>query len=184
MTVEHTEDFSFEITKCPGGKIGINLANRIASGVLKPRTEMLTFNGGTTVDSDGKTVPLLLPKRQNFALSAAGIKSAKAFQSGSNTVIEITLVSEHGTIDTPPKYNAQSMGYLDSNDLDLSLLTITTFDVVYSGSSMIVNIDAQGRVSSASYDIPIAIEATGSALGFSGSFACNGAEKEIWKLNW
>ena len=184
LSIDHTEAFTFNITKCPGGSIGVNLASMIASGVLKPNTETLHYSGGMAVDSEGKTVPILLPKRTNFSLPAEGVKNATASKSGNNTVIEVTLVEEHGSIDTAPKYNAGAIGYLDSNDLDLSLLTIKTLDVSYPGSTMVVQIDEQGRVVSASYTVYLAIDASGSAMGFSGSFACNGSQKEDWKLNW
>lgn len=184
LTVEHTEEFQMDITKCPGGSMGLNVANSVASGFLKPTTETLQYNGGTAVDKDGKTVPILLPKRSNFSLTSAGVKSARAFKSGANTVIEITLISENATLDAPPKVNAGAIGYLDVNEVDLSFVNIKAFNVEYKGSTMIVNLDAQGKVVSISYDVPVTVVASGSALGISGEISLNGEEKEVWKLNW
>ena len=184
LTVDHTEEFTMNITKCPGGSIGLNLANSVAANFIKPTQETLQYSGGTAVDKDGKTVPILLPKRSNFSLSSAGVKSAKAFKSGANTVIEITLISETSTLDTLPKVNAGAIGYLDINEVDLKIVMIKSFEVTYSGSSMIVNIDPQGKVLSISYQMPVNVVASGSSMGISGEVALDGAEKEVWKLNW
>ena len=184
MKVEHTEAFTFTITKCPGGSLGVSIANRIASGVLRPTTETLEYSGGTTVDSDGETVPLLLPKRQKFSLPAAGVQSAKAYKNGENTVIDVTLVPETSTLDSIPKYNSGALGYLDAASLDLSIVTVKTFNATYSGSTISVVIGPDGRVQEATYFVPLMIDASGSAIGITGEFACEGSQKEIWKLIW
>lgn len=185
LTAEHTEEFSsLDITKCPGGQPGIKLANRIASGVIKPTTETLEFSNGTAQNSEKQTVPVLLPKRQRFTLTADGVQSARAMKNGALTVVELTLVSESSTLDQPPKHNSAGIGYLDPGEVDLSLVKIEVFNVIYTGSTIVATIDAQGRLVSASYTIPVNIEVRGSAFGISGEFACNGTEKETWKLNW
>ena len=185
VSVDHTEEFSnFNITKCPGGQIGINLANRIAGGFMKPSTETVSFSGGTGTMED-ETVPLLLPKRGAFSLTADGIKSARAMQNGGQTVIEITLVQESGSLNDVPKHNSAAIGYMDPSKVDLSVITIDKFNVTYEGSTLIVTIDAQGRVVNAAYTIPVLIDAAGSGpFGIKGEFSCTGTQKEIWKINW
>ena len=185
LSVTHSEEFSsLDITKCPGGQLGINLANRIASGVIKPTNETLQFANGTAQNAEGDPVPILLPKRQGFTLTADGVQNAKAMKNGALTMIEITLVSESSTLETPPKYNSAAIGYLDPSEVDLSVVKIERFNVTYSGSTIVATVDAEGRVVSASYTVPVAIDVRGSALGISGEFACNATEKEAWQLNW
>ena len=135
-------------------------------------------------DGDGETVPLLLPKRQNFSLPAAGVQSAKAYKSGENTVIEVTLVPEDSTLESIPKYNSGALGYLDAASLDLSIVTVKTFNAHYAGSTITVTIEPNGMVMDATYYVPLVIDASGSAIGITGEFACEGSQKEIWKLLW
>ena len=188
VTVEHSEDFgSLNITDCPGGTIGKNLANSIASGVIKPTTETMNFSNGKATNSEGQSVPLLLPKRQSFTLTADGVQSARASSVNGQTIIELTLVSETSTLQQPPPHNSSAIGYLDPAEVDLSIITLNSFNVTYSGSTIKATIDAQDRVVSIDYSIPVAIEASGSVTkmpAIAGSFACNANEKETWKINW
>ena len=185
VSVEHSEAFSsLDITKCPGGSIGINLANKIASGVIKPTTETLNFSGGRATNSEGDSVPLLLPKREAFSLTADGVQSASATKNNGQTMIELTLVSESSTLQQKPQHNSKAIGYLDPSEVDLSIVSIDQFNVTYSGSKIIATIDAQDRVVSIAYTIPVVIDVVGSALGISGSFACIATETENWKVNW
>lgn len=185
VSVDHTEEFSdFNITQCPGGQVGIKLANTIAGGFMKPSTETVNFSGGTATMED-EVVPLLLPKRGSFSLTADGIKTARAMKNGANTVIEITLVQESGSLNDVPKHNSAAIGYLDPGKVDLSMITISKFNVTYQGSTLIVTTDAQGRVINAAYTIPVLIDAEGSGpFGIKGAFSCTGTQKEIWKINW
>lgn len=186
VTVEHSETFSsMNITKCPGGSLGISLANKVAAGVLRPANETLKFSGGMAVNSDGESVPLLLPETGAFALPADGIAAASIKNEDGKTVIGITLVEEAVSRSEVPPYNAGAIGYLKSDDVDLSILTIDRVDVVYPGSVITAVINADGYVEQITYRIPIQIDASGSAMGMiSGDFACDGVQEETWKLNW
>lgn len=185
LTVNHTEEFAnFNITECPGGAVGINLANSVASALMKPTSETLNFSGGRATNSDGDSVPILLPKRNGFSLSASGVQSARAYKKDGLTVIEIKLVQESCSLNEVPKHNAGSIGYLDLGEVDLSIVKITKFNVNYTGSTLVATLDAQGRVLNVVYAIPVEIVAAGSAGMIKGEIKCSGAEKETWQLNW
>ena len=185
IVVKHTESFDLNIEEIKPNLGPLkSLAQSIINGVLKPTDDTVTFSGGKGVIGEGATVPLLLPKRQGFDLPAAGAATATARQDGTSVVIDVTLVSEDATLDRHPVYNAGSTGYLDVGDVDLSMLTLETFEVTYTGSTIHAIINADGYVSYADYHMPVKIYAAGKALGFGGSFRCSAEQQEQWTLNW
>ncbi|MBR0508977.1 MAG: hypothetical protein IJJ85_02570 [Clostridia bacterium] len=184
MTVDHTEEFNIEIDRVPGGSAIKNLANSIIAGVIKPTNETLQYAGGQATNTDKETVPLLLPKRQKFNLPSSGVKEAKAAKNGNDIVIDITLVEELGTLTDVPQYNAGSVGYLSTGDVDLSLVTVEKLEITYFGSTIHAVINQSGLVTLAEYHIPIRVYGAGGALMIKGEFECHGEEKEVWKMNW
>lgn len=185
ITAHRTEELGVTIESISPNLPALkSIANSIISSVVKPIDENLTFTGGKTVNTEGETLPLLLPKRQAFSLPASGVISATASKSGNNIIVNISLASEVGTLNSLPAYNAASMGYLDIGEIDLSVVTVEKLDVTYSGSTMKAVVNADGYVVSADYYIPIAIDASGRALGIPGSFTCTGYQKETWQINW
>ncbi len=184
VTVDHKESFTANITKAPGGTAVKNMANSIVESVVKPTDEVLTFNGGTTVNGEGETVPLLLPKRGAFTLTADGVASASAKKEGENTVIKITLVKEVGTLTEHPKHQAASVGYLDASDVDLGPVSLNYLNITYTGSTIDLVVNADGYVVSADYKIPIKVDCEGSVLGATAQVECEGQQSETWKINW
>lgn len=183
LTVDHEEAFDVKITKAPGGSFVKNIADGVIASVAKPSQEVLTFTNGRTTNAEGENVPLLLPKRGAFTLTADGIAKATAQKSGNDTVIHIQLVKEVGTLTNHPKHHAASVGYLDASDVDLGSIKLNYLDITYTGTTIDMVINSDGYVSSVKYKIPIhiAVEAN---IGFTVAGECEGSQSENWKLNW
>lgn len=185
ITVDHQEAFDVQVTKATGGKPVMSIANEIIASVAKPSKETLTFNGGMTTNGEGETVPLLLPKRGAFTLTADGIASASASMSGDSVVCRIQLVKEVGTLTDHPKHHAASVGYLDASDVDLgSTVKLNYLDITYSGTTIDMVINSSGYVSAVVYKIPIHIAVEAKVIGIPASGECEGSQQESWKINW
>ena len=184
LNADHTETITATLTKAPGGSLVQSIANPIIEGAIKPTNETLSFANGQAVDSEGETVPILLPKKASFSLNAAGVASATARAEGTDTVIEITMIREVGTLDTPPTYNSTAIGYLNAGMVDLSAVTVTACDITYSGSTMKLKINANGYVVTADYYVPFVVEASGKAMFISADVTCEGSDSESWVLRW
>ena len=184
LNVHHKETIEAVLTKAPGGSLVQSIANPIIANATKPTDETLTFSNGQAVDSEGDTVPILLPKKSSFSLNANGIATATARAEGTDTVIDITLVKEVGTLDTAPQYNAGAIGYLNAGMVDLSAVTVTACDITYPGSTMKLRINQSGYVVTADYYVPFVVEAAGKAMFISAEVTCEGSDSESWVLNW
>ena len=190
VTAEHTKEYSsFNVTKCPGGDIGRSLANEVVSGLLQPQTETLIYSGGYAKNSDGASVPLLLPETGNFTLPVEGVAAASAAEVGGKLKVRMTLVPESVSGAQVPPYNAGAVWYLNAGNLDTSIVRLDFSVIRYTGSVIEAVIDRNGRIESIVYTIPIEIEAAGSAyvgssVFLSGEIACNGIKTDSWTINW
>ena len=187
LTVGHKESFNVNIDNISvGGSLVKNTANQIISSVAKPTDETLTFVNGKTTTSEGETVPILLPKRQNFALTVDGLASASAKKSGTNTVINLKLVQETSSLNSPaPKHNAAACGYMSISDVELpSIVTVERLDMKYTGSTLELTINDKGYVSSCTYNIPVIINGSGNVKIMSADFRVTASITEVWNLNW
>ncbi len=184
LVVDHTEAYDVNLTKLPGGSAIKSLANKIAASATKPTNETLTFTNGKTTTSEGETVPILLPKRQNFALTIDGLSAATAKKTSAGTSITLTIVKESSGLNEIPKHNAASGGYLDVASVDLSMVTISRLDTVYTGSTIVMTVNSDGYVSECTYTIPVELSGAGKALGINAEFECTAKITEVWKLKW
>lgn len=184
VTVNHTESFTANVTECTGGSVVAGIANKLVEMVLTPTDEVLSFSGGTAVNSEGETIPLLLPKRGNFTLQMSGVSSIKASSDGTNTVIDVTLIPESVGMYDIPTANAAGVGYLDVASLDLSVIEVTAASIRYTGSSIHAVINPNGYVSYAEYKIPLHVEGSAKGGPISGSAVFDGQQTEIWQINW
>lgn len=183
VNVHHSENFSFTVSDM--AKTVADIVNKIIASVAKPSEEDMSFNGGKATNSEGETVPLLLPKNGNFFLDEAGCKAISASKSGSDTIIKVTLVQEVVDMTTPPKYNSSACGYLDTSTLDIpSIIKISNFNIDYQGTDITFTVNSDGYVSKAAYHVPLNLDIAGSAIGISASIKINGYEDEVWDVKW
>lgn len=184
LTVNHKESFDATVTECTGGAIVQSVANAMVGWVVKPVDETLNYTNGQAVNSEGETVPIILPQRNSFYLSSDGVKSASAKISNNEYVIKINLVQENVGMNEVPRHNASAIGYLDVANFDLSFLTVESAQINYKGSSVELHINAEGYVTYAEYHIPLNIKGSGNGAGISGSVTFDGEQTEIWRLNY
>ena len=182
LAVHHSESFVANITECTGGAIGQRVANTLVGAVVKPTDQTLNFSNGTAVTAEGETTQILLPKNGPFTLSASGVKTAKAYQEGDKTVLVVTLIQENVDKDTIPYHNSRGIGYLDPNSVDLMGMTITSGEIQYTGTSIMVKINQAGYVTYAKYTIPLHVYGEGAKGSLSGYAVFDGAQTEIWEL--
>ncbi len=183
LTVKHSEGFTADVTECSAGGIVRSVVDLMLGWVVKPVEETLVYQNGKTVNSEGETVPIILPKRNAFSLSESGVQSATVQQTGNEYIIKIKLVEECVGMYEVPKYNAGAVGYLDVAGFDISFMDIDSADIVYKGSSIELRINADGFVTYAKYKIPLHIEGSAHKGSISGSATFEGEQTEEWRLN-
>jgi len=182
LAVHHSESFTANITECTGGAIGQKVANALVGAVVKPTDQTLNFSNGTAVTNEGETTQILLPKNAQFSLSADGIKSANAYQEGNLTVYIVTLVQENVDQVKIPHHNSKGVGYLNVASIDLMGMTITSGEIQYLGSSIMIKVNPQGYVTYARYTIPLHVYGEGAKGSLSGYAVFDGEQTEIWEL--
>ncbi len=182
LAVHHSESFTANITECTGGAIGQKVANALVGAVVKPTDQTLNFSNGTAVTNEGETTQILLPKNAQFSLSADGVKSANAYQEGSLTVYTVTLVQENVDQVKIPHHNSKGVGYLNVASIDLMGMTITSGEIQYLGSSILIKVNPQGYVTYARYTIPLHVYGEGAKGSLSGYAVFDGEQTEIWEL--
>ncbi len=183
LTVNHNESFTADVTDCSAGGIVRTVVDLMIGWVVKPVEETLVFQNGKAVNSEGETVPIILPKRNNFSLDSSGVKSASVQRVGDEYVIKITLVEESVGMYQVPKHNAGAVGYLDVANFDISFMEVDSADIVYKGSSIELRINAEGYVTYANYKIPLHIDGSAHRGSISGSATFEGEQTEEWYLN-
>ncbi len=183
LTVNHSESFTADVTECSAGGIIRSVVDLMIGWVVKPVEETLVFQNGKAVNSEGETVPIILPKRNNFSLDSSGVKSASVQRVGDEYVIKITLIEESVGMYQVPKHNAGAVGYLDVANFDISFMEVDSADIVYKGSSIELRINAEGYVTYANYKIPLHIDGSAHRGSISGSATFEGEQTEEWYLN-
>lgn len=184
LNVHHKESFEATVTECTGGSIVQSIANLMVGWVVKPVDETLSYSGGFAKNSEGETVPIILPKRNGFELTSKGVASASATRLGSQYVVRISLVPESVDINTVPVHNAGAIGYLDVGSFDISFMEVDSADITYRGSSVELHINSEGYVTYAAYKVPLTIEGSAHKGSISGSATFVGEQSEIWTLNY
>ena len=184
LKVNHKEGFSARVTEFSGGNFVKGIIDSMIGLVVKPVDETLVYQNGKAVNSEGETVPIILPKKGMFTLNESGVKSASIQRSGNEYIIKISLIEERVGMYDIPKHNASAIGYLDVASLDLSFMEIDSANIVYKGSSLELRINADGLVTYANYKIPLRIDGAAHKGSISGSATFEGEQTETWKLNW
>ncbi len=184
LSVHHVETFNATVTECTGGSIVQSVANAMVGWVVEPVDETLSYSGGMAVNSEGETVPILLPKRGSFTLGSNGVTGASARTSNGEYIININVVQESVGMNQIPTHNAASIGYLDVSSFDLSFLTVDSADITYKGSSIELHINADGYVTYAVYRVPLIIKGSGHSGAISGSVTFEGEQTEQWTFSY
>ncbi len=184
LTVNHSETFSANVTECSAGGIVRAVVDLMIGWVVKPVQETLIYQNGSAVNSEGETVSIILPKKNNFSLSEKGVETASVQSLGNEYLIKIHLVEESVGMYDVPKHNAASIGYLDVANFDLSFMEVDSADIVYKGSSIELRINAEGFVTYANYRIPLHIEGSAHKGSISGSATFEGEQTEEWIFNY
>ncbi len=184
LTVNHSESFNANVTECSAGGIVKTVVDLMIGWVVKPVDEVLLYQNGTAVNSEGETVPIILPKKNNFTLTEGGVESASVDLLNNEYIIKINLVQESVGMYDVPRHNAAAIGYLDVANFDLSFMEVDSADLVYKGSSIELRINADGYVTYASYKIPLHINGSAHKGSISGSASFEGEQSEIWVLNY
>lgn len=186
-TAHHKEGITVEITDCPGGNTVKNLITPIVDKFTQPTEEDITFANGAGTNSKGESITFnsIPPVDKNFSLPAAGVASASASSDGTNTVINVTLVEEKTTLDSPvPQYTSNVIGYLNLNNLDLGSVKVTACDFTYTGSSVTATIDSNNRIVNIKYRLPMAVTGSGSMGFIKATVGFTGEQNEEWTFNW
>lgn len=184
LSVGHKETFDADVTECTGGSLVASVANLLIGWVVSPVDETLSYNGGKAVNSEGETVPLILPKRGDFSLSESGVSTATASKKGNEYIIKLWLVKESVDLYGVPKYNSTAIGYLDVASMDISFMEVDKADITYKGSTIELHINSDGYVTYADYTIPLHVEGAAHKGSISGSAVFDGVQTEKWTLNW
>lgn len=186
-TAHHKEGITVEITDCPGGNTVKNIITPLVDKFTQPTEEDITFTNGAGTNAKGESITFnsIPPVDKNFSLPAAGVASASASSDGTNTVINVTLVEEKTTLDSPvPQYTSNVIGYLNLNNLDLGSVKITACDFTYTGSSVTATIDSNNRIVSIKYRLPMAVTGSGSMGFIKATVGFTGEQNEEWTFNW
>lgn len=184
LSAHHVEAFDASVTECTGGSVVQGVANLMVGWVVEPVDETLAFSGGRATNSEGETVPALLPKNGAFTLGQDGVAGASARSVNGEYVININLVQESVGMTQIPRHNASAIGYLDVSSFDLSFLTVDSADIMYKGSSIEFHINSQGYVTYAHYRVPLKITGSGHSGAISGSVTFEGEQTEQWTFSY
>ncbi len=184
LTVNHSESFTANVTECSAGGIVRTVVDLMIGWVVKPMQETLFYQNGKAVNSEGETVPIILPQKNGFFLNENGVRSATIQQIGNEYVVKISLIEESVGMYDVPTHNASSIGYLDVSNFDISFMEVDSANIVYKGSSFELRINAEGYVTYANYKIPLRIQGSAHKGSISGSATFEGEQTEEWRLNY
>lgn len=185
ITVHHKEDLVADAKDVsPGGALTTQLVNTLISRLGQPSELDYKFSGGKALNEDGETIPLLLPQKNNFSLTADGVQRAAIEQVGDQTHVVIRIVPETVGFSDVPRYNSAGIGYLDTASLDLKIVKINSCDITYTGSVIDAYIRSDGYISKVTYTIGLSVKGSVSGLGVTGNGTIEGAQTEVWTLGW
>ena len=165
-----------------------SIINGFIKGLTGDETYTYTFANGMATDPEERiqvsVMTAIPPTDKDFTLMADGIDSLTSVADGTNTVYTIVLKSETTTAADPvPYYHGNAMDYLDITDLDLPI-EVTAADFVYTGATIDITVDDQGRVVKLHENMPINAYGAGK-LGFlSANATIEGYLDETWTVTY
>lgn len=186
-----TSNTTITVTDAPALK---NQINSIVQGLVKPSDVNYTFSGngsmGTDDSNGGAECDLnniLTPGGKDVALTAAGVANATAAAEGDGYKMAITLVAEtssyDGTNTVNPVHHESCLTPLNLATLDIKPAQITSANMEYSGATLNVTVDGQGRVTH--YDFKLPMKGSGSGkLGLSINVGLEGEMTEVYDFTY
>ena len=193
MTAKKDEEISVQLTKLSAESLK-NMVNSVIQNLVGAEHITYTFVNGTAtaVDGDGKAVDgtftmdgLLPPDGKEWNCNPDGVASAIATKKGDGVVYEVKLKEEDTTFTEPiPPYSSDVFGYLDLTSIDIKIATITDASMHYSGTSVKVTVDGNGRVTEIHYNMPMSGYGAAKAGFLTGEASFEGFDDEVWTFTY
>ncbi len=127
---------------------GGNIAQRILQSFINDSNINDVYSFANGIDGSKGVTPndILPPAKSNVTLSANDVVSAEVVsQTSEGYTIKMVLKEEHLTTNQMPDAHANCLPPLDT-DMSDSGLTINSYDVTFSGSTIVARFDNQGRL--------------------------------------
>lgn len=185
-TMHKTSNTSIEVTELSVSFLK-SLVNSIVSGLIKPSDDTWTFTNGAAEDG---TTPsgAITPGGRDVALKAEGVKSATATPDGDGYKMTIVLVEEKSTFDgtntTNPVHHESCLAPLNLATLDIAPAEITNADMTYSGATLNVTVDGQGRVTHYDFSLPMDGKGAGNLKGAGLTLGLKGEMVETYDITY
>ena len=178
-----SENIAVEITDC-SVKAAISLINPLIENLAG--AEELDYSIANGATANGETMfGIIPPTNKDFLLTDAGVLSATAKTSGTDTVYTAVLVAESTTLTVPsPAHNSTAIGYLDIASLDLPGVTMSAADMNYPGSTVEITVNADGKVTKLVNKLPMEGNVQAKISFFEGSAAFKGGLDESWTFTY
>lgn len=169
----------------------LSLVNNVVSAFTGD-TEVSEFdftNGqGYDPEDDEMTTSLeaIPPTERNFTMTdTAGLASATAEKVADGVKYTIKLIPESSTLENPrPTYHGASCDVLDFSLFELPVGEVTRADFTYSGATVSVTLDSEGKISNYYEYMPMSAIGEAQGFGLSGSGAMSGYVEEEWQIKW
>lgn len=187
FTATKDQDIRISVTDCSLPAF-TSVINGVVEGMAGTESNTFTFvNGYATDPEDGKQVTAMTaipPTDIDFNLMADGIASVTSAADGANTKYTIVLKPETSSIsNSVPMYHGATMDCFDLSSLDIPI-EITEANFNYTGATIDITIDAQGRVVKYHENMPLN-GVGGGKMGFlSAQATIEGYLDETWTINY
>ena len=193
MTATKNEEISVQLTELSAESLK-SMVNSVIQGLIGAEQFTYTFVNGTAtaVDGEGKAVDgtftmdgLLPPDGKEWTCKPDGVASATATKNGDGMIYEIKLKEEDTTFTEPiPPYSSDVFGYLDLTSIDIKVATITDASMHYSGTTVTVTVDGNGRVTDIHYNMPMSGYGAAKAGFLTGNASFEGFDDEVWHFTY
>ena len=178
-----SENITVEVTDC-SVQAAISAVNNIIKNLAGSEELDYTISNGAS--TAGETMySIIPPTNKDFLLTEAGVLTAEAKTSGTDTVYTVVLAEENTTITSPvPAHNSTAIGYLDLASLDLTGVTIEAADMKYPGSTVEITVNADGKVTKLVNKMPMSGYGKAQITFFNGNATFEGALDETWTFTY
>lgn len=186
-----TSNTNINVTDAPAMKDQIN---KIVQGIVKPSDQTYTFsgNGGmgtedTNNNADCEMINIITPGGREVALKPEGVKEATATPSGDGYTMKIVLNEEtssfDGTNTTKPVHHESCLSPLNLATLDIKPAKISEANMTYTGATLDLTVDGQGRVTRYAFNLPMSGKGKGK-LVVSLEVGLDGAMDEVYEFTY